>query len=163
MKTYKERTEDVLVKIEQKKKVRSRIRGGIAAGLVLVLALVLFGHNLMELFSNTERILDLGAYGLRVLAVGYVAVGVSQVLSGALRGAGDTMPGMWISLITTVVIRVPLAYLLAYLTVSPEWPHGHPNAIFVSLLANWVIGAGLNAWAFFKRDWRSRSLMDELK
>ena len=42
MKTYKERTEDVLVKIEQKKKVCSRIRGGIVAGLVLVLALVLF-------------------------------------------------------------------------------------------------------------------------
>ena len=42
MKTYKERTEDVLAKIEQKKKVRSRIRGGIAASLVLVLALVLF-------------------------------------------------------------------------------------------------------------------------
>ena len=98
----------------------------------------------------------------RLLAVGYVAVGVSQVLSGALRGAGDTMPGMWISLVTTVVIRVPLAYIMAALTVSEAWPHGHPNAIFVSLLINWLIGAALNAWAFFKRDWRSRSLVDEL-
>lgn len=42
MKTYKERTQDVLVKIERKKKVRSRVRGGIAVTLVLVLALVLF-------------------------------------------------------------------------------------------------------------------------
>ena len=42
MKTYKERTEDVLAKIEQKKKVRSRIRGGIAVTLIVVLALVLF-------------------------------------------------------------------------------------------------------------------------
>ena len=133
-----------------------------SVSIVLVLTLVLFGHNLMALFSNTERILDLGAYGLRVLAVGYVAVGVSQVLSGALRGAGDTMPSMWISLVTTVVLRVPLAYILAAMTASPEWPAGHPNAIFVSLLVNWVIGAALNAWAFFKRDWRSRSLMDEL-
>ena len=134
----------------------------LSVSVVLVLCLVLFGHNLMGLFSNTERILDLGAYGLRVLAVGYVAVAFSQVLSGVLRGAGDTMPGMWISLICTVVIRVPLAYILAALTASPEWPAGHPNAIFFSLLVNWVIGALLNTWAFFKRDWRSRSLVDEL-
>jgi len=42
VKTYKERTQDVLAKIEQKKKVRSRIRGGIAVTLIVVLALVLF-------------------------------------------------------------------------------------------------------------------------
>ena len=135
----------------------------LSVSIVLVLCLVLFGHNLMGLFSNTERILDLGAYGLRVLAVGYVAVAFTQVLSGVLRGAGDTMPGMWISLVTTVVIRVPLAYILAAVTASPEWPAGHPNAIFVSLLVNWIVGAVLNTWAFFKRDWRSRSLVDELQ
>ena len=138
---------------------------GLALGvsIALVLCLVVFGHNLMGLFSNTERILNLGAYGLRILAVGYVAVAFTQVLSGAMRGAGDTMPAMWISLICTVLVRVPLAYVMAAMTATAEWPAGHPNAIFVSLLVNWVLGALLNSWAFFKRDWRSRSLIDEIK
>lgn len=42
MKTYHERTEDVLAKIEKKKKNRRLVRGGVAATLVLALALVLF-------------------------------------------------------------------------------------------------------------------------
>lgn len=134
----------------------------LGVSVALVLCLVLFGHNLMGMFSNTERILQLGAYGLRVLAVGYVAVAFSQVLSGAMRGAGDTMPAMWISLICTVLVRVPIAYVLAAITATAEWPAGHPNAIFFSLLINWVLGALLNTFAFFKRDWRSRSLVDEL-
>ena len=37
------------------------------------------------------------------------------------------------------------------------------NTPVVSLLVNWIIGALLNTWAFFKRDWRSRSLVDELQ
>ena len=61
---------------------------------------------------------------MRILAVGYVAVAVTQTLSGVMRGAGDTMTPMWISMVTTVLIRVPLAYGLVYLTKTPQLPQG---------------------------------------
>lgn len=32
----------------------------------------------------------------------YIAMAVTQSLSGVMRGAGDTMTPMWISLVTTV-------------------------------------------------------------
>ena len=65
---------------------------------------------------------------------------VTQILSGTMRGAGDTVSPMWISLITTVVIRVPIAYLLAYLTRNEARPHGEPYALFsvdADLVGGW--------------------------
>lgn len=143
--------------------IRAGLQLGLSVSLVLVLCLLLFGHTLMRMFTSTERILDLGTAALRILSVGYLAMMVSQCLAGVLRGAGDTMPGMWISMFTTVIVRVPLAYLMAFLTRSEEWPAGHPNVLYISLLICWVLGALLNFIVYKKRDWRSRSLVDELK
>ena len=73
---------------------------------------------------------------------------ITQSLSGVMRGAGDTMTPMWISLITTVVVRVPLAYGIADFT-------GRQECIHISLLCSWLIGAGnyidfLQAWQMEK-------------
>ena len=135
---------------------------GLGVSVALVAAILLFGANLMSMFTTTEQVIQLGARGLRILAPGYLAVMFTQCFSGALRGAGDTMPSMWISLLTTVVVRVPLAYLIAAVSRSETWPVGNPDALFLSLTLSWVLGAVLNYIVFKKRDWRSRSLVDEL-
>ena len=71
---------------------------------------------------------------MRVLSVGYIAMAVTQILSGTMRGAGDTMTPMWLSIITTIIVRMPLAYLLAFLTRSEAAPVGDPIALFLSLI-----------------------------
>ena len=77
---------------------------------------------------------------MTILAVGYIAVAISQSLSGIMRGAGDTMTPMWISLITTVVVRVPIAYGISYLTRTAELPYGQKECVQISLLLSWVLG-----------------------
>ncbi len=129
---------------------------------VLVACILLFGHQLINMFSTTPEVIDLGNRGLRWLAFGYICFSVTQVLQGVMRGAGDTMVPMWISIITTVILRMPLAYLLAYLTKSPAWPNGHPDAIFGSLLVSWVVGTLLTAIAYRLGLWRRR-LPEELR
>ena len=84
---------------------------------------------------------------------------VTQCLSGVMRGAGDTMTPMWISLITTVVIRVPLAYGIAFLTRTPELPNGAYQCIWISLLSAWVLGAIINFFFFRKGTWKKKALM----
>lgn len=81
----------------------------------------------------------MGIRGLRWLAFGYLAFAVSQVLQGVMRGVGETMTPMWISIACTVLLRLPIAYLWAYLTRSPAWPNGHPDSIFASLLVSWTL------------------------
>jgi len=76
-----------------------------------------------------------------------------------MRGAGDTMPSMWISIITTVVIRIPLAYLLAFLTRSEEWPNGNPDALFFSLLTVWVMGAIITYLWYRRGKWMTKGVV----
>ena len=45
----------------------------------------------MGIFTETEELVDLSMRMMRILAVGYIAMGATQCLSGVMRGAGDTM------------------------------------------------------------------------
>ena len=125
---------------------------------VITGAILLFGKSLMAIFTETASLVDMSYYMMCILAAGYIAVAVTQSLSGVMRGAGDTMTPMWISLITTVAIRVPVAYGISFLTRTPELPYGRSECIQLSLLFSWVLGAVLTA-IFYKRGaWKKRAL-----
>ena len=125
---------------------------------VITGVILLFGKYLMGIFTSTTELVNLSNNMMRILAVGYIAMAVTQCLSGVMRGAGDTMTPMWISLITTVVIRVPVAYGLAYITRSPELPNGAYQSLWISLLVSWLLGA-LLTFIFYKRGkWKEKAL-----
>jgi len=128
----------------------------LGSSITLVVCLLLFGYNLLYLFTDTASTLEIGNRGLRILAFGYICFSVTQVLQGNMRGAGETMLPMWISIITTVIIRMPLAYLFAYLTRSPEFPNGHSDALYFSLLLSWVMGMVLSVIVYRLGWWRKR-------
>ena len=95
---------------------------------------------------------------MKILAVGYIAVAVTQSLSGIMRGAGDTMTPMWISLITTVLMRVPLAYGISFLTRTDALPYGHKECIQISLLCSWVLGAILTVIFYSRGKWKTKAI-----
>ena len=128
---------------------------------VITGTILIFGKYLMGIFTDTAELVDMSVYIMRILAVGYIAVAVTQSLSGVMRGAGDTMTPMWISLLTTVVIRVPIAYGISYLTRTPELPFGRFECIAVSLLMSWVIGAVLTSLFYKAGKWKKKVLSME--
>lgn len=132
----------------------------IAVGTAAVITslILLFGKNLMAIFTSTEELVELSANMMKVLAVGYIAMAVTQSLSGVMRGAGDTMTPMWISIITTVLIRVPVAYGIAWLTRTPELPNGRYESVFISLLCSWVLGAVITLFAYRIGKWKEKAL-----
>ena len=75
-----------------------------------------------------------------------------------MRGAGDTMTPMWISIVQTIVIRVPLAYGLVHLSKSAQYPGGRPECLFISLLISWVLGALLTTIFYMRGKWRENAL-----
>ena len=130
----------------------------LVTAIILVPVIIIFGPYIMDLFApgNTELI-NLAMSMMYILAVGYVAVGLSQSLQGVIRGAGDTTSPMWIAIATTVFIRIPLAYGLVWLArragaalLTQE------RMVFISLLAVWLIGAMLSVIVYFKGRWRER-------
>ena len=127
------------------------ITSTVITGLILI-----FGKYLMEIFTETTELVNLSANMMKILAVGYIAMAVTQCLSGVMRGAGDTMTPMWISLISTIVIRVPLAYGLVYLTKTPELPQGQQACIFISLMISWVMGALITTICYKRGKWKTK-------
>ncbi len=118
--------------------------------------LLLFGRYLFAIFTDTTELIELAVKMMRVLAVGYICVSVTQVLGGVMRGAGDTMTPMWISLVSTILLRVPTAYLMAYFTKSPDYPNGHPISIFTSLLVSWSLGMVITLVVFGIGKWKKK-------
>lgn len=120
--------------------------------------ILLFGKGLMGVFTDTKELVELSYRLMKILAIGYIAMAVTQSLSGIMRGAGDTVTPMWISLITTVAVRVPVAYGISFLTRTPELPFGQSECIQISLLISWITGALLTVLFYSRGKWKTKAL-----
>ncbi len=143
------------------KGTKDGIMMAVGVATTLTILILLFGKTLIGFFTDTTALIDYSMNMMRILAVGYIAMAITQCLSGVMRGAGDTTTPMWISLINTVGLRVPLAYGLAYLTRSDAYPNGRPESLFVSLLLTWVIGAMITTFFYKKGAWRKKGLVKQ--
>jgi putative MATE family efflux protein len=129
----------------------------VSVATVMTLAVLIFGRSIMSLFTNTETIIDRGMHYIRILSVGFIGMAVIQSLSGVMRGAGDAITPMWISMLTAVLLRVPLSYLLVELSKTPELPAGRPEMMYYAMLITWLTGAITNFLAFRYGRWRKRA------
>ena len=141
-----------------------RVTKGAKQGTILAVAtsatltglILIFGKFLMGIFTDTAELVELSRNMMGIIALGYVAMAVTQSLSGVMRGAGDTMTPMWISLFTTIVVRLPIAYGIAWLTRSAELPNGRQECIFISLLCAWLMGAILTTVLYLRGGWKKK-------
>ena len=122
------------------------IAQGFSAAIVVVL--LFLNKYLFGIFTETTALIDLAGRMMRIMAVGYICVAITQVLGGVMRGCGNTVTPMWISILSTVALRIPIAYVLAYYSRSAEFPHGHPFALSISLLCSWSLGMIFSVIAF---------------
>ena len=116
--------------------------------------LLFLNKYLFGIFTETAELIDLAGRMMRLMAVGYLGVAITQSLGGVMRGAGDTVSPMWISIISTVLLRVPVAYIMAHFTASEAWPQGHPFSLSASLLISWVLGAVMSCVVFKRGKWK---------
>jgi Na+-driven multidrug efflux pump len=60
--------------------------------------------------------------------------------------------------VITIVLRIPTAYTIAWFTRNAAFPNGRPEAIYVSLLISWSMGALISAIVFRRGNWRKKAL-----
>ena len=119
--------------------------------------ILLFGKIIMGLFTTTEELIDLSYRMMQIIAIGYIILEITQCLCGIMRGAGDTVRPMWISIATSVAIRVPLAYLLVGMTRTPELPQGNCAMMYVSMLISWSLGAVITLVVYRMGKWKAKA------
>ena len=129
---------------------------GISA--VLSLLILIFGKFIMSIFTSTEELITLSYNMMRILIIGYIAMEVTQCLSGIMRGAGDTTTPMWISMFSSIIMRVPMAYIFVNLTKTPELPQGNCYMMQLSMLVTWTLGAFITFVMYKVGRWKTKAI-----
>jgi putative MATE family efflux protein len=112
-----------------------------------------FPYVLLRSFTSDETVIELGTLFLKIVALLQIPLAVTMVLSGALKGAGDTR----FLLLSTVAgawgVRVPLALVFAY---GLHWPLG---AVWSIMLADWMVRLILVLVRYRSEAWRSQKVL----
>jgi len=77
------------------------------------IAFVVFGRQVVGLFTSEPEVLKEGSRCLRIVAGGFGLYAYGMVVSQAFNGAGDTRTPTWINLGCFWLGEIPLAYLLS--------------------------------------------------
>jgi len=124
----------------------------LVTSIVMVGGILVFGRFIAGAFTQTQEVIDLSVLMLRILALGYVSMSVNMVIWGVIRGAGDAISPLWASIINTVIIRVPTAYLFVHFI-------GRPEALMYSLLAGWLTNLAIGLIIFRMGKWRNMGIV----
>src|SRR5690606_27798023 len=81
----------------------------VITGLITLVAL-LKPAILIQIFTNEPEVLAEGSVYLRIVGLNYIPLALMFIITGVLRGAGDTFASMLISFFTLWVVRLPLAW-----------------------------------------------------
>ena len=84
-----------------------------AFSITIMATLLIWGKNLMNLFTNDTEVVRIGYEYLSVVSPFYIVFSIMFTLNGVLRGAGDTLIPMFITLLALWGVRIPAAYLLS--------------------------------------------------
>jgi putative MATE family efflux protein len=108
-----------------------------------------FPYVLLRAFTSDQAVIELGTRFLQIVALMQIPLALTMVLSGSLRGAGDTryilgatMVGMW-------GVRLPLACLAGL------WLHLDVIYVWGAMVADWTSRMGLLLLRYRSGRWRA--------
>lgn len=111
-----------------------------------------FGVQLVSLFNTEPEVIKEGtAYIARVSSF-YVLLAIMFISNGVMRGAGDTIFPMISSLLSMLIIRVPIAYFLA-------WKLKSSNGIWWSIPAGWLVGVIVTQIYYHTGRWKKKAVV----
>jgi putative MATE family efflux protein len=134
-------------------KKTERVRAGFIATLkmssvisVIISAVVLiFGYPIISVFTSDPEVIRIGREYLIIVGAFYVVFTSMFTIAGVMRGAGDTLIPMFISLIALWVIRIPGAWILSdkfgeigiWWAIPMGWFVGFLLSFIYYLTGNW--------------------------
>lgn len=117
-----------------------------------VSAFVLLGATfLMNLFTNDSEVIRIGREYLLIVGGFYVVFSAMFIISGVMRGAGDTLIPMFFSLISLWIIRIPAAWILS--------DHFGEIGIWWSVPIGWMVGLILSFAYYLTGNWKKKAII----
>ncbi|MFQ5635448.1 MAG: MATE family efflux transporter [Gammaproteobacteria bacterium] len=102
-------------------------------GLVIAALLALGGPAIVGVFTDSETAIHAASLHMRVVPMSYLALGIAMTATNAFNAVGRPLPGMLISMMRTILVYAPLAYILAR-------EFGLPGIFAAACTANFAAG-----------------------
>jgi len=119
-----------------------------ALALLTSLVVIIFRKQLMHLFTEDAAVMIIGAEYLVIVSSFYIFFSTMFVIGGVMRGAGDTLIPMFITLFALWGIRIPAASIMSqYFGVDGIW---------WSIPIAWFIGMTLSYVYYLKGNWKKK-------
>jgi putative MATE family efflux protein len=136
-----------------------RVMNGLRATLKMSAAIALAGtitfwllaRPLMQIFTTDPIVISKGADYLRIVASFYILLTTMFTINGVLRGAGDTLIPMFVTLLSLWIIRVPLSYLLSGFMGE--------KGIWWAIPLAWIFGVSASYLYYKTGKWKKRSVV----
>ncbi|MDA3942643.1 MAG: MATE family efflux transporter [Bacteroidetes bacterium] len=138
-----------------------RVRSGMLATLrmtslislgVTIVAWI-FAEQIMQVFTTDQAVVEAGKDYLYIVSAFYILFSAMFVMNGVLRGAGDTLIPMFITIFALWVIRIPASWFLAQ--------HFGPKGIWWGIPVAWGIGAVFSYIYYRTGRWRTKSVVKQ--
>lgn len=117
---------------------------------VLIIPMMVFASQIISLFNSESDVIYYGALYMRLTSPFYLTICVNQILSGALRGAGDTRAPMFIMLGSFVVFRQIYLYICSQIFVNNFYP------VVFAYPVGWIVCSVLMFLYFRHSNWEYR-------
>ena len=121
---------------------------GVIMMTVLGAVMVLFPRQLIGLFTHDPAVQAAGEMPMRLAGLFQPLLAINFIMSGALRGAGETRWPLYTKLISTWGIRLPLVMLLLH------WGFGL-TGVWIGMTADFGVQAALAWWRFKQGRWKT--------
>jgi putative MATE family efflux protein len=125
----------------------------ISIGIAVII--ISFRNILMHFFTDNEEVIRVGTEYLIITATFYLLFSVMFTFNGVMRGAGDTLIPMFITLIALWLIRIPLAFLLSGIIGT--------NGIWWSSPASWFTGMLFSILYYLTGKWKSKVIVKKIE
>ncbi len=129
--------------------IRAAMRFSLVVMGTLAVAFALFGRSLAAMFGSTPEVLQLAGSAVQIGALEQLPIAVLMVLSGSLRGAGDTKTPVYATLLGALLVRVPVVYLFA---IVFGWGL---DGVWLATAVDWTTRAVLIYLLFRRGAWKT--------
>ena len=94
-----------------------------SCGVMIVAAIVFWAvpANLLGIFSESESIIQIGCYALRVIGTSFLPLGITLIFTVYLQGVNMGKESMLLITLRQVILFVPLAWIFHYHGLKAVW------------------------------------------
>jgi Na+-driven multidrug efflux pump len=135
-----------------------------ATAIGITLLIIVFKFPLMRLFTVDENVIKIGGEYLTIVTSFYLLFTAMFVYSGVMRGAGDTLIPMFLTLFSLWIIRIPAALFLSKETIeifglTIRGVGLGAKGIWWSIPAGWGFGMLLSFIYYRTGRWKTKSVV----